>query len=61
MNDGIPKNLSSIKYIIIDNAFQEILRLGRGTMLANIDIQSAFRLIPVHPKIIFWLTCWHGS
>ena len=35
---------------MIDNAIQEILRLGKGTLLAKIDIQSAFRLLPVHPK-----------
>ena len=50
VNDSIPKNLSSIKYITIDNAIQEILRLGKGILLAKIDIQSAFRLLPVHPK-----------
>ena len=50
VNDGIPKNLSSIMYITIDNAIQEILRLGRGTMLAKIDIKNAFRLLPVHPS-----------
>ena len=50
VKDSISKNLSSIKYIMIDNAIQEILKLGRGTMLAKIDIQSAFRLLPVHPK-----------
>ena len=36
------------KYIIIDNGIQEILRLGKDTTLTKIDIQSAFRLIPVH-------------
>ena len=49
INDCIPKHLSSIKYITIDNAIQDILKLGKGTMLAKIDIQSAFRLLPVHP------------
>ena len=49
VNDGIPRCLSSIKYITIDNAIQEILRLGRGTMLAKIDIKNAFRLLPEHP------------
>ena len=28
---------------------RQIIMLGPGTMLAKIDIQSAFRLIPVHP------------
>ena len=48
VNDSIPKYLSAIQYITIDNAIQGILRLGKGTMLAKIDIQSAFRLLPVH-------------
>ena len=34
--------------VTIDNAIQGILRLGKGAMLAKIDIQSAFRLLPVH-------------
>ena len=49
VNDSIPKNLSSIVYITIDTAIQEILWLGKGTMLAKIDVKSAFRLMPVHP------------
>ena len=49
VNDSILKNLSSIVYITIDTAIQEILRLGKGTMLAKIDVKSAFRLMPVHP------------
>ena len=50
VNDSIPKNLSSIKYIMINNTIQEILKLRKGTLLAKIDIQSAFRLLPVHLK-----------
>ena len=37
INDGIP---SSIKYITIDNAINQILALGKGTMMAKIDIKS---------------------
>ena len=49
INDGIPSSLCSIKYISIDNAINQILLLGKGTMMAKIDIKSAFRLLPVHP------------
>ena len=49
INDGIPSSLCSIKYITIDDAIHQILSLGRGTMMAKIDIKSAFRLLPVHP------------
>ena len=50
INDGIPKHLCSLKYILIDNAIQKILSQGRGAMLAKIDVKSAFRLLPVHPS-----------
>ena len=49
VNDGIPKSLCSLKYVTIDEAIKGIIQLGRGTLLAKIDIKSAFRLLPVHP------------
>ena len=49
INDGIPKDLCSLTYITIDTAIEQIRTLGRGTVLAKIDIKSAFRLLPVHP------------
>ena len=49
VNDGIPPSLCSIKYISIDDAINQILSLGRGTVMAKIDIKNAFRLLPVHP------------
>jgi len=33
----------------IDDAILSILKSGRNTVLAKIDIKSAFRLLPVHP------------
>ena len=48
VNDGIPKELCSLKYITIDDAISYIVRMGRGTHLAKIDIKSAFTLLPVH-------------
>ena len=49
VNDGIPKGLCGLSYITIDDAIHKILQLGRNTLLAKIDIKSAFRLLPVHP------------
>jgi len=45
INAGIPKELCSLKYITIDH----IKQMGQGTMLAKIDVKSAFWLLPVHP------------
>ena len=47
--NGIPRELCSMSYITIDDAIKRILMLGPGTLLAKIDIKSAFRLVPVHP------------
>jgi len=49
VNDHIPKSLCSLSYITIDNAIQNILNYGQHTILAKVDIKSAFRLVPVHP------------
>ena len=43
VNDGIPKNVCGLSYITIDDAIQQVLRLGPGTLLAKLDIKSAFR------------------
>ena len=58
VNYGIPKYLSSIKYITIDNTIQEILGLGKGTMLAKIDIKNVFRLLLVHPRDLLLGMSW---
>ena len=49
VNDGIPSELCSLIYVTIDDAILNILQSGRHTILAKIDIKSAFRLLPVHP------------
>ena len=50
MNDGIPSPLCSLSYISVDDAVQNIIKIGRGALLAKVDIKSAFRLLPVHPS-----------
>ena len=50
VNDGISKEQSSLAYVSVDHIVQVILRLGRGTQMAKIDIRSAYRVIPVHPE-----------
>ena len=48
VNDGILSELCSLTYVTIDDAILNILESGRDTMLAKIDIKSAFWLLPVH-------------
>jgi len=49
VNGGIPKAFCSLKYIMIDSAIEYIKQIFQGTLLAKIDIKSAFCLLPVHP------------
>ena len=49
INDGIAKPLCSLKYSHVSDVVDQILRMGNGCYLAKLDIDSAFRNIPVHP------------
>ena len=40
INNGIPPHLCSLSYVTIDDIIWNILQLGKGTMLAKIDIKS---------------------
>ena len=62
VNDAIPKHLCSMSYISVDDAIEKIITLGPGALLAKIDVQSAIRLIPVHPADCHLLAMeWRGS
>ena len=49
VNDGIDPTLCSLSYSTVDEVAGLVARLGPGALLAKIDIESAYRLIPVHP------------
>ena len=50
VNDDISSGLASISYASVDEAVQLILHLGRGTQLAKLDLEKAYRNVPVHPQ-----------
>lgn len=50
INDGIPREFTSVHYATVDDAIRLIRKTGRGCAMAKTDIQSAFRIIPVHPS-----------
>lgn len=41
--------ISVHSHMKVDDVVQQVLSLGKGTLLAKIDIESAFRNVPVHP------------
>ena len=50
MDGGISKELASLLYIYlsVDDVANGILQQGRGGLMAKMDIQDAYRKIPVH-------------
>ena len=49
VNDGIDPDLCSLTYTSVDKVAEVIATLPRGGLLAKIDIESAYHLVPVHP------------
>ena len=48
-NDGISRDSCSLTYFSIGDVVAEVLCLGQGTMMAKVDVESAYRIVPVHP------------
>ena len=42
MNDGIGKELASVSYTSVDDIVGTIMQLGRGALLARMDIKRAY-------------------
>ena len=62
VNDGIQRDICSLRYATVDDAVQVIQRLGRGTQLVKLDIKDAYRIVPVHPDDYHLLgITWRGS
>ena len=49
INDAISTELSSVCYASIDDAIAFIRELGKGCLLAKLDLMEAYRAVPVHP------------
>ena len=62
INDGIATELCSLSYTRVDDVVKGICQLGSGTLMAKIDIKSAYRIVPVHPVDRHLLaTSWNGQ
>ena len=42
----IEPELCSLHYMRLDDVISEIVRLGKGALLAKLDIESAYRMVP---------------
>ena len=50
VNDCIDRSLCSLSYVTVDELADVILQVGHKTLLAKLDIKSAYRIVPVHPE-----------
>jgi len=50
VNDGIDRDFCSFHYVSVDTAAARMHNLGRGALLAKMDIKQAYRHIPVAPE-----------
>ena len=53
INDGISDIYTKVTYSRVDDAISILKQLKTGSFLAKTDIQSAFRIMPIHPS------CYH--
>ena len=62
VNDGINPDVCSLEYTSVDRVAVAAWSLGRGALLAKLDIKSAYRIIPVcvSDRPLFGIT-WHGK
>jgi len=41
--------MCSLSYVSVDDAAREVFRQGQHSLMAKVDVKSAYRNIPVHP------------
>lgn len=58
VNDNVPTHLCSVRYTSLDEAVRKLRACGPGALMAKADIESAFRLLPVHPEDFCLLGFW---
>ena len=57
VNDGINPELTTLSYINVDQIAHKITQLGRGSQLSKMDIEEAYRIVPIHPDDRHLLGC----
>ena len=50
VNDGIDPERCSMSYITVDAVARTLASWGPGALMAKVDVEAAYRLIPVHPE-----------
>ena len=62
VNDAIPSDLALLQYPRVEQAIKLIAQHDRGVLIAKLNLQSAYRKIPVHPADQHLLgISWEGA
>lgn len=49
VNEGIPEMHRTVSYQSIDDAVRIVIQLGRKSLLSKVDIEHAYKIIPINP------------
>ena len=49
VNDSIDPDLCRLRYTTVDHVAEVVASYPPGTLLAKVDVESTYRLVPVHP------------
>ena len=62
VNEGIEPDLCSLQYFRLDEVVRYICTMDPGALLAKMDIDAAYRMVPVHPadRLLLGMQ-WNGS
>ena len=50
VNDGISKSDFPVVYSTVQDAIRMIVRTGEGALMAKVDIEKAYRIVPIRPE-----------
>ena len=62
VNDGINSALCLLSFVTVETVATTMEALGPGALMAKVNIESAYRLVPVHPgdRLLLGI-CWCGN
>jgi hypothetical protein len=55
VNDGIDKSEFPVCYSKVEDTIRLIVKIGKGALMANVDIKTVYRIIPIHPDDYYLL------
>ena len=62
VNDNIQRQYTHVAYSSVEDAAHLMQHCGPSSLLAKIDIQEAYRIVPIHPEDRPFLgICWQGQ